>query len=543
MKGVRMLKVFVVDDEIWVCELIKKSIKWAELDLEVIGEANDGITAYNMIVEQHPDIVITDIRMPGLDGISLIKKLRESDINCNFIIISGYQNFEYAQNALKLGVEDYILKPVDEEELTDTLIRLRKHFLSSKEQVQKEENLKKLLTNSIEKLKEQFLLKLLFDNELNPMSLEEVNAEYQFKFKNGYFNVLVFKIDHLDIEKTDRNLGNVVFNKISEIIKRGFESSCYEVFTLQCKSKLICVLNYPQENSVIIENCLKKIFQETKTHVELFHSFNLTVGVGSIESELHFLKQSLDSALDSIKCRIIEGVEKIINISKLCYNDLKITEIVSIEKEKQFICMIEVFNINELSQWLKEVFATIFTINDINPCLVFDICYEIIELYFNTMKRLGFSIEEEYISRSRVYEDIDECKSINELLNYLLKLFNESLSFYYDLKQSQSCKPVEIAKSYVSKHYSETINLEDVAKLVYLNPSYFSDFFKKETGVNFSEYVINYRIEIAKELLKNIQYRIADVSEMVGYKDEKYFSKLFKKVVGINPAEYKKLYT
>lgn len=538
-----MLKALLVDDEKWVCELIKKSIKWDELDIEIIGEANDGVTAYNIIIEQQPDIVITDIRMPGFDGISLIKNVKELNMKTNFIIISGYQDFEYAQSALRLGIEDYILKPIDEEELTDILVRLGKKYLSSREQSQKDENQKKLFTNSMDKLKEQFLLKLLFDNKLKPMSLEEVNAEYQFKFQNGCFHVGVFKIDYLDVEKTDRNLGNIVFNKISEIIKRGFESNCYEVSTVQHRSNLVCVLNYPQEKSVSIANCLKGIFQEVKAYVELFPFLGLTVGVGSIEKEVYFLKQSLNRALESIKCRIIEGGGKIIDISKLSYNDLKITDILPVEKEKSFISMIEVFNINEVSKWLEEVFTTISTKSGINPCLVFDICNEIIELYFKTMNKLNFSIEEEYISKSRVYEDIDECKSTHELLSYLLKLLNESLHFYFNLNQAQSRKPVEIAKLYVSNHYSEKINLDEVAKLVYMNPSYFSGFFKKETRINFSDYIINYRIGIAKELLKDIQYRITDVSEMVGYKDEKYFSKLFKKVVGINPTEYKKLYT
>lgn len=237
------------------------------------------------------------------------------------------------------------------------------------------------------------------------------------------------------------------------------------------------------------------------------------------------------------------GNERIIDISKVSFNSYKITDIITVEKEKQFICLIEIFDTNELTKWLKELFVSISDKRDINPCLVFEVCHEIVEMFFRTMKKYDLFLEQEYISKNKVNEDLDECNTLNELLDYLLKLVNESLSFYYNSKQSQNYRPVELVKSYISKHYSEQIGLVDAANLVYLNPAYFSDIFKKETGVNFSDYLLNYRIEIAKQLLKDIQYRANDVSEMVGYKDPKYFSKLFKKVVGISPAQYKKLYT
>jgi two-component system response regulator YesN len=539
-----MLKVVIADDERWVCKLIKRSIKWNELGMEVVGESSDGLSAFEDISKYNADIVITDIRMPRLDGISLIKKVKEAGINSNFIIISGYQDFEYAQSALKLGVADYILKPVDEEELMNTLIKLREGILKSKERFLEGENVKRQLTLSIDKLREQFLMRALYDSQVTLIGLEEINSEYQLNFCDGIFQVLVFKIDHRSSKENmqDKELEKIILNKVSETIRKTFYDLCFVTYTLPRDDKVICILNYSFEKTENVEACLKEAYYEVKNCIEKYHQLYLTVGVGSGETQLSLLRQSFKNALMSVKCKLVLGVDRIINSTKLKFNELKLRDLIPVDKEKQFVCLVELFNVGELKAWLSEVFHSVSEYRNIDPHIIYDLCDTVVELFFKVIDNMGFNVDKSYACENEIHEFIDNCKSVGEVQDYITDLLIDSLNYYRHFKEEQSCKPVEVAKDYISKHYHEAISLSDIAGLVYLNANYFSELFKKETGVNFSDYITNFRIEIARELLKDMQYRVVDVAVKVGYRDANYFIKLFKKAVGITPEQYRRLY-
>jgi len=199
-----MIKAIIADDEIRVCQLIKNLINWDVIGIEIVGEADNGITAYDLICNKNPDIVITDIRMPGLDGLALIKKVRETKPKTSFIIISGHKHFEYAQNAVKYGVEEYLLKPINKEELTNILIKLRDRLLENSERLEDDKKIKTQLASSTDKLRKQLLANVMVDSDVLIIEdLEKINTEYQFSFKSGCFQAIALKLDKRNNENID----------------------------------------------------------------------------------------------------------------------------------------------------------------------------------------------------------------------------------------------------------------------------------------------------------------------------------------------------
>ena len=192
-----MLKVLIADDESKVCQLIEKLVDWDALDMEVAAVAENGIDALEKIKEVHPDIVITDIRMPGYDGLDLIRLGKEEAPKAEFVIISGYRHFEYAQMAIRYGVNAYLLKPIKKDELTETLKRLSTRFRAQTEQLSQEEKTRLAVRSDEKNLRQAFLQDLVGRRNKETLSqpLLEINREFHYRFEPGEFCIAILKLD------------------------------------------------------------------------------------------------------------------------------------------------------------------------------------------------------------------------------------------------------------------------------------------------------------------------------------------------------------
>jgi two-component system response regulator YesN len=541
-----MLTVLIVDDETWICQLIGKIIEWEKLGFELIGEAEDGLTAYNLICSRKPDVVITDIRMPGMDGIDIVKKTREAEIKTNFIIISGFKQFEYAHSALKFGVEDYLLKPINKVELTDTLIKIRDRIMESNHQAIEEAKIRDQLANSINKLKEQFLNNLILNTDETDADhgheLEKVNSEYQFRFREGCFHTIIMKLDRKNDEPVDENYRQLCQSKLFEIARKCFRDICFEIQSVTSVAGIVYIFNYSPDSAEKFRKAVRQMFQDAKQYLDILDCFHLTIGIGAVVNDLNQIYQSYEIAIKSIKCRIGMGVDMIINYPDLGYVDVYINEIFTEEKERQLVNLIEVLDVDGFQKWVRGMFDTVSNKKNINPDIYFQISEKTMDVFSVTLSKIILKIQKEHFFEDKHVFNTYEYKNIEEMENNLLKFLVQYMEACAQLIQTQNFAPIRIAKAYISENYNKSINLKDIAEIVKLNPVYFSIIFKKETGMNFSDYLTNYRLDIAKKLLVDIKYNISEVAEMTGYSDQKYFSKLFKKVVGVTPIEYRKIH-
>ena len=216
-----MIRVLVADDEEKACQLICKLIRWEELEMKLVGTASNGIGALQMIEAEHPDLVLTDIRMPGYDGMELLKRARIQNPDMEFIIISGYSHFEYAQTAIRYGVSDYILKPVNEEALNATLQKVRQRYMEH--QVLTEKNLEQKKQQVLDQARVRETLWMDLEYARIPRNMEALNEKYWYHFQEGKFRTFLIQADVKNNENLSENYADNVMELVNSKVPGLFE--------------------------------------------------------------------------------------------------------------------------------------------------------------------------------------------------------------------------------------------------------------------------------------------------------------------------------
>ncbi len=538
-----MIKVLIADDEEKVCTLIYKLVNWGDFDMEVVATVYNGIEALERIEELAVDIVITDIRMPGYDGIELISKVKEINDHIEFIIISGYRHFEYAQSAIKYGVSDYLLKPIKKEELTDTLEKIRWKCLKRAEQLSTQEQLRLRLQDDTSKQREQLFLDFLFNSRGAIASLEELNKTYCFKFGKGIFQLTAIKIDCL-YEDYNADSIKVLYEKISKILDSILRDSCYEM-EIYCNDTIVyTLLNYSLENRLFLRRQLKAVMSELSVQKTVFDKVFFTLCVGKQTEDVQKLPQCFISAQNTVFQRLVDGTGKMIDDAHA------IEEYVPLQQEyllgdfrRQMSQAVELLDL-QAAMSAVSLLASAVPINEkTKGSCVYKLVWAAGEMFMVLIKNTQYNVE----IPAGIYEEFKIrlflCGNVEQLFESLGLLIRTQIDFIVQGKKQADNRPIRIAKEYIQRNYMNPIGLEEISEMLGFNLSYFSVLFKKETGKNFLEYLTEVRISNAKELLRETNLNIAEICNRVGYLDQKHFIATFKKYAGIKPGEFRKLYS
>ncbi len=525
------LKVLIADDERLICDMLVQFVQSSELQLDVVGIAYDGDDLLNKIINIGPDIVITDICMPKIDGIEIIRRVTQMEIGCKFIIISGYRQFEYAYNALKYDVVDYLLKPVDQDELNKALSNIVwqiRHNSNESPSGIGMPALNYFINNGIRQL------------PTNPMSIKEINATYNTKFDNGCFQVIMLRMEYINKPDEIPNNANSLHNKIKNIIKQLLGSYCIEILVTTNWDDFIAVLNYSEENKELIQNTFSELFIQSKNIIELFGGLSATLCVGGVYMDVSSLQKSKVDATIAAWTRMSIGIGKIIFYNKIFNENLPSLDSKIENMENRIRQAFETLNKEDFIKCINELFSL--------PKDV--LCRYEIKLLVKNIPDIFFDLYKDKISDfdnyDRAYNEVRysirmattfyDCK--NTIITQISNLIEQTKSYV----NSRNTKPIRQAIEYMKTNYDHSISLEDVASEVGLSAVYFSSIFKKEMNQNFSDYLREYRLEIAKNLLTNSNMNIKEIAKSLSFNDARYFSKLFKKSVGIKPTEYRKIY-
>lgn len=526
-----MLKVVLADDEKKVVLLLQKLIDWEKQGYEIVGIANDGIRALELVKEKQPHLLITDIRMPGCDGIELIRQARAFQPNIHFIVISGYRQFEYAQNALKYGVEDYLLKPLKKDDLSNILLRIR-------EKLGEEAELEYQLKKSEEQRQRMLLsvLKSCVDRQQDFLSLDQVNEEFGFHFIDGYYCSVLIKPDISDGEEHSDGY-RIMMQHSLEIVRREvslvFEESAVSIW----KEGIAAILNSKEYQIVDVKQCFTRIRKEIEKQRDLFWDIRISVFLGSKKTEMEQLMESMKEALWLCKDRICQNQTWRYAASE----DIDFHQRYQMDsaQKKRFRETVEYLNEDQFEKELTKSFHKILQDKRLSGQMLEDWFHEIADACVSEMEQNRKSAE---LFLEKLQENFWYCTNTKEVFQLLQRSIQQKIRQLNEEKALQEARPITEAKKYIQEHYQEALRLEEVSSAIGFNATYFSTLFKKETGQNFMDYLTELRINKAKELLCEADISVSDAAEMVGYRDLKYFSRLFKKTTGISPSDYKKLY-
>ncbi len=534
-----MLKVLIADDEKNICLMIQKLVPWENYGMKVIDIVQNGIDAMRAIETWKPDVVISDIRMPGYDGLEIIQRARELNLDTDFIIISGYKYFEYAHKALKLGVEYYLLKPIDKKELWDDLEKIAEKRKSVMATAQEREKLKAEVSSSRKKMHKHFLSNIIRKNVRGQdLEMSRVNAEYQLSFEQGRFTAVFIKID---CEEIGQDLTSLL-NMAEDVVDKMLQEVDLEYITSIMKSGVIVLINEREEMTETARNTMMLATQRIKWELDKFKGYHMTVGIGGSKMSISGITDSIDEAVKAIKCRGKVGLDK-----KIFYEQLKVRELPlqTILGEKQIH---EIENIVDsldyetfhktLTKMHEDVQADVMN----SPVVIYDYLEHVAQIILRVLRRN--QMEE------KILTDLET--DLNQILDFYAQ--TSDMVYYYSMRvrkcfeeiiasrKNRSLLPIRMAKQYVQENYSRQVSLEDVAEAINMSPAYLSTMFKKEMGINFSDFLISCRMDAAKNILRTTDLPINEVAEKVGYTDARYFSKTFSKMVGLKPSAYRKLY-
>jgi two-component system response regulator YesN len=527
-----MYRILLADDEGIMLESLKTIIMSNFADECMIDMAKTGRTVIEKAEEFRPDIVFMDIQMPGINGIDAIREIRKFNTSAIFIVVTAYDKFDYAKNALSLGVQDYLTKPVSKKTIIDVLIKAMGQVDSEKKK--RSENLKiKEKFDSVIPMIESGLVNTLLFQENDPetakdyKSLLEITQDYGFVVivqygiwnENGTFENAVgmsvkaqsFYPEFREIVKGffDCTVGPIMGNKIVLLVPAAEREFTYE------------------ERTLIVERS-RNMMHKLDSRIDV----KFKAGIGDIKPFAE-LRDSYEEALKSL-AGTGTRVAQFQDVPNKPYYEENYPK----ETEDLLFRCIEKADITGTKNAANSFFDWMVTnydghMDDIRlKCLEFVLFAER-EVFTKGVMQYSFLYRKDYLHA------IEEVNDYDELRQWFISKLTQACTNIAGKPKAMTDSVVTKAKKYIDENYRKDLSLDEVSKIVNISPYYFSKLFKEETGENFIEYVTAARIRGAKELLEDPKYSIKEVCVMSGYSDPNYFSRIFKKYEGVTPSEYR----
>lgn len=524
-----MYKLLIVEDEDILRKDLEKGTDWSKMGFDVIGAVMNGIEALNIIEKTSPEVVLTDIRMPDMDGIELMKILSTNYPNIRVVILSGYNNFEYARDALRYGAFEYLTKPLDESELEGVFKRL--YDTLRKENRDKRENLKSVERSIDEDYMTDLFISGLLTKPLNQEFILKSIKELKINMYENYICVAAVKISNEQIN--DRH-----FISISKRILKS-----YGYFIVPFDGYFSIVMSkFSRYSMQDFLNDVKqyKLQVENELSVSIKKECILSIGISKVNTTFKGVSMAWKEAVTAFNYIFYKGKGNIIQYNEI---NLKMNlKVLDIEVNKAIEDLAEAF-LEKNTINMRVIMEQIF--RNFDSMKIPDIIYvklKIMEIFL----ALGIRMHERdmdneiIIGKDLIYSEIFSKESLKELKFWFINKLDEVVQ-ELEYKRSNLSEDglVEKIKKYINENIDKKVSLNKLAEEVHVTQNYISTIFKKETGIILTNYITNLKIQKAKEYLQSSRLRIQDISEMLGYSDYRYFCTLFRKETGVTPLEYR----
>lgn len=535
------IKVFLVEDEMVIRRGIKNSIDWEKEGYIFCGEASDGELAYPMIIKEKPDILITDIRMPFMDGLELCKLVKKELPNIKILILSGYDEFDYAKEAIRLGLTEYLLKPISSGKLLEALNGVSESIRREKEDKDLVRKYMEEMRENTEHEKQKFFEQMIAGN-LSMADALETGKKYEMNLSAGMYNLLLFRFTlGEENRKSEELLGEAEYaiEKLTERLEYVFE------FQRGVEGWAFLLM---ADNEEQMSERVKELSKDLEEIMKNYSTIAYFGGIGQPVARLRELEESFREAERALAARFTMELNRIISVEDIrmaqnvdTLDDIEITSFGEIEKTRT---MLEKFLNNGAEDEIDE-FVDVY-INELpeeNLKSVLMRQYIIMDAYIVMMSFCEKieGIEGEMQAQSEELKNsMKTIQTLEEIKNYIRMLLKKIIGVRDTISGRRYSDIIEIAKDQIRKTYmSDEISLNTIAAEVGMSPSYFSSIFSKEMGKTFVEYLTEIRMDRAKELLMCSSMKTSEIGYEVGYKDPHYFSYIFKKTQNCTPKEFR----
>ena len=515
-----MTKVFLVDDEIAIRENLRNSFPWEEKGYQLVGEAPDGEMALPMLRDLNADILLTDIRMPFMDGMKLCEEVQRTMPWTERIILSGYDDFSYARKAISLGVREYLLKPVTAGELEAALDRVRRQIEEKRRDRENLTALRERLSSGNQFLRDK-LLASLFTEEGDPEDDDALRDQMRALGVNLTASCYTVIDIAFGAEGERRLACRNALSSLAEMSGGGVQ-----VCSSPKGARALVLGDRPEDTE---ERAYS--FANSVIHLpEMEKAEGTLIAIGEAVSDFHEIRRSMKSARHIRHLQSTEGKRerRIVSGNEIARRTpIAETELSPLYERLQYATEEEVEPI--LTEYLSRL----------NPALALGYLRVAALLTARRIIQEGEGNPGEILSERQVEEALHT--EGEEGFRCLTELLRSAIAFRRRNRAGYGDPTIGRARTFLARHYADpNLMLQDVAGEVHLSQSHFSTVFSQETGLTFTQYLTALRIGKAKELLAATEMRSAQIAQEVGYNDSHYFSYLFKKTTGMTPSEYRR---
>lgn len=511
-----MISVLIADDENSIREGLKHILDWDALDCTIVGDAATGDEALNEIIRLKPDLVLMDIRMPGLTGIEVISSAKKAGFNGRFIIISGYSDFTYAKEAIHLGVESYITKPVDEDELEATVLKVKAELAD--ELVKKNS-----YANYRAKARNTILLDIL-NNNLVP----DTQLCSDLGFKSNMYRVVIYENYSVKVSKNEYS-----FSDLLRVTNQ--DNNSYEIVNDESRDIIILKSRFSIDRFNDFLSHYEEMPPQPGSPLDMvFLAYGRIV---EKPSDIHLSFEDVNSLITR-RFFCLQGQHTLgpDELPKINLARPDISRTIMDDYAKKLSDYIQSFNRNKVAETLFSLENYLFDL--VSSCE--DIKLALADMYLQIKEMIKLAYPHEAIpfpSNSEIISLIENKNYLYEIIQY----FGEQFEMIMNASGNSSKDSLfDDILYYIDHNYTSNIKLETIAPLFGYNSAYLGKIFSKNVGENFNSYVDHVRIERSKKLLMENRMKVYEISEAVGYRNVDYFHKKFKKYEGISPAEYRR---
>ena len=510
-----MLGVVIVDDEALVRVNLRSMIDWENEGYTILGEAENGEKGLELILHLRPDIVIADIKMPIMDGLEMISSAKAKYDGARYISLTSYEEFGLLKSAMHLGVADYLLKLELTPEVLLNTLEAQKQTLLSKHTAVESRDISPV--DKVGKILCDVFAGIPADCELDSLLRLAVP-----QIDSNQLCAVAIRLALPTIKRFDsRNIESAALGIIKDIAKNYFEGVAFPA-----EEGLYLFVYSPKSESVIEEMC-QVIIRMLRQYLNAFSA----VGIGSATGNVHNIEQIMSNSILALEEVFYQGYGNVLHAPK----DAQLIEVERTEWPQELRQAIELQNIKRLNS----VFCYLHNLLKmrIHRNEAYNLCFTVASLSLSALKRdkVGKNSFDE-----NLYDVIGETNTLEELREWL-RSFEARLLDILNLMTNNKTGDERIvmeAKRFITENCRSQINLNMVAEHLFISASYLSNVFKRTSGVSFVEYVTDIKMEEAKALLLSGNYKVYEVSEMLGYEYSSYFSKLFFKTTGYSPKEF-----
>ena len=533
-----MLSIIIADDETGIIDLCRMLIKYP--GAVVVGEAHNGIELFDKIGEFRPNTVITDISMPGMTGLELIEKARTTYPEVNFIVMSGYTDFEYVQSALRFGVWDYLLKPLNKTELNRILKKLDEHLADVQAQSDQKEMMEEDFQESLSMLRERYIREVW--QKRAPLAVPRIGGVPILPTEDRVYQCLLACVDNL-LTTQEMDSASMLLQAGSAMEAIASLETAHGADTVTFSTDPTSVMTLLVYKSETGESDYEDLWRAVGREIRRFNSQNgfvhLTGAVSQLQKDgWELLPEMMEQAETAAKWRLEKNQTALLQYQEATARELK--KVLPFSKTTDLREAVLENRVEDICRLIEQTWDNV---DGTIPGSEYRVMEEILECLNNAFRLLPGVEDMERPPRIEVREVLRGHLTPTSLPQHVENRVRELLSAYCDFFRQRENGVISHAKQYVQQHLAEDISLNDVARQVCLSPAYFSTLFKSETGCGFIKYLQRARVEQAKKLLKNKGMRIKDIAEAVGYKDVKFFNKIFLNETSVTPSEYRRFYS